>query len=246
MRFIYIILIALFAGSALGQPPENRVWMTWEQNIQPECPNSQPCKMNQRYITRLVEEPSTLRAQQLIGALDQRAQNLGQPIMHPDTPTWCQKDMLRATQLERMTISDKLAPLKGLEGIYIDLTKLTPPSTEGRDFGERLQEEALRRLKSAGVPILESKYAMENTPGQAQLNIYFSNTNPDTGCWFSVFASLSQTMVLTRDPSIKLKAGSWGQSGGYSLENPSRSEFDAILSILDQFIADYVAAQNLK
>jgi hypothetical protein len=87
---------------------------------------------------------------------------------------------------------------------------------------------------------------MEITPGKPQLNIYFSNTKPKTGCTYSVFVSFTQTMLLTRNHTVKLKVGTWGASGGHSAEFPNGNEMGAILRVIDKFLSDYKRANSRK
>lgn len=111
----------------------------------------------------------------------------------------------------------------------------------GGDFGKTLQTTMGQKCAEAGLTYL-TKDEMEKIPGKPQLNIYFSNTDPDSGCHFSVYTGMSQTAPLTRNHTVKLRVGTWGMSGGYSTKQPNRSEFDAILVVVDKFIADYQRA----
>lgn len=87
---------------------------------------------------------------------------------------------------------------------------------------------------------------MEQTPGKPQLNIYFSNANAKTGCTYSLFASLSQTMLLTRNHTVKLKVGTWGSTGGPSADFPHGNEYDAVMRVVDKLLADYKRANSKK
>ncbi|RMD48133.1 MAG: hypothetical protein D6832_04540, partial [Alphaproteobacteria bacterium] len=59
---------------------------------------------------------------------------------------------------------------------------------------------------------------------------------------YSVFASLTQTVLLTRDVRTKLEVGTWAASDGPSDEYPDATEADAILRVIDRFIADWKKA----
>lgn len=247
---VVLCIAALPVLAQQVQQVQNRIWFTWEQRApDPDlCAKKGYCKPVGRYITRLVETPATDRARSMVGAMAALAKSRGQPVEHPDAPLICQNvNALKVLGFdpESWDLSDKLAGLRDLPGVYFSVARLKAPVGYDGPFGEQLQALMEKKFRNAGIRVL-GKAEMEKTPGQPQLNIYFSNTNPDSGCWFSVFASLSQTMLLTRNHTVKLKVGTWGMSGGFSPENPDRSEFDAIILVVDKFIADYWKANSDK
>lgn len=251
MIFWKFALFGLLLGLALpvtAQPDQNRMWFIWESIVgNPElCKQKNLCKPVSRYSTRLFETPTTQRARGLIGAMDTLANKRGDPVENPDAPKMC-KNVNAMTVLgfdpESWELSEKLAALRDLPGIYFSVRNLKAPAYYDGPFGDQLQALMERKFRKAGIRVL-SKKQMENTPGQPRLNIYFSNTNPETGCWFSIFASLSQTVLLTRNHTVKLRAGTWGMSGGYAKDAPGRSEFDAIIMVVDRLIADYWKANS--
>jgi len=237
--------------SALGSPViaealQNRIWFTWEQRgIDHQlCQEMGHCDPVSRLITRLAEETDLQSAEQLTGSMDRLADARGHPTDHPEAPNWCQQtdsQVILGFEAESWPEAEKIKALKGLEGIYFDLSNLRGPNGYIGDFGPNVHAEVVRKFNIANIPIV-SKDGVEHVPGKPILNIYFSNTNPDTGCWFSVFATLSQTMLLTRNHTVKIRAGSWGMSGGYAPEFPDRAEFDAIMLVVDQFIEDFRTA----
>ena len=142
-----------------------------------------------------------------------------------------------------LPLTAKSEALRNLPGVYFNLRNLKAPATYDGPFGEVLQREVTKKLRHAGIRVL-SKAEHQLVPGQPQLNIYFSNTNPTTGCRFSIYASLTQTVLLSRNHIVKFKAGTWGTSGGFTLDAPHRREFDAILHVVDIFIRDYWKANS--
>lgn len=224
----------------------NRIWFTWEnQSIHPElCKQKNLCRPVSTYITRLGEQTDLRKAKEMTGAMDQLAKLRGLPVVHPDAPKTCQN--VEAAKVlgfdpELWPISEKLDTLIGLPGVYFSLGSLAAPAGYEGEFGKQVHAEVTRKFQNAGIPVLTEE-ELETTPGQPHLNIYFSNTNPDTGCWFSVFASLTQTALLTRNHTVKFKAGTWGFGGGYSAEHPNRGEYASIMMVVDQFIADIQTA----
>jgi hypothetical protein len=242
----FLFLLMAVAVPSNAQEQSNRMWFTWESSR----PNSQLCQQKDMcrpvstYITRLLEEPTTPKAKEMTGAMDQLAKLRGYPADHPSAPKICQN--VEAAKVlgfnpEMWPISEKLDTLVGLQGVYFSLQSLKAPAGYEGPFGEQVHAEVVKKFTMAGIGVL-SEEEMEITPGKPHLNIYFSNTNPDTGCWFSVFSSLSQTALLTRNHTVKFKAGTWGFGGGYSADHPDRDERTAIMIVIDKFIEDFQTA----
>ena len=244
------LLMALPITAAAQSKARNFTWMTWEQRAVDAnlCRTKGVCTPQRKYITRLVEEPSTQKARELVGAIDQLAKLRGQPVEHPETPQMCRQTeagKILGFNPEHWDMSDKSATLKGLQGVYFSVQSLKGPKNYSGAFGYELQERMVNRFSSARLPVL-TEDQMEIIPGKPQLNIYFSNTKPKTGCTYSVFVSFTQTMLLTRNHTVKLKVGTWGASGGHSTEFPNGNEMDAILRVIDKFLSDYKRANTRK
>jgi hypothetical protein len=246
-----ILSASLFVLAAVPSPMHaqensNRMWFTWESlQTNPDlCAERNVCRPVSTYITRLLEEPSAEKAKEMTGAMAKLAKLRGYPADHPDSPKICQN--VEAAKVlgfdpEMWPMSEKLDTLVGLQGVYFSLQKLKAPAGYEGPFGEQVHADVVKKFTAAGIPVLTEEQ-MEMTPGKPHLNIYFSNTNPDTGCWFSVFSSLSQTALLTRNHTVKFKAGTWGFGGGYSADHPDRDEYTAIMLVIDKFITDFQTA----
>jgi len=208
------------------------------------CETKNLCSPQRKYITRLVEQPTEQKAREMLGAIDQLAKLRGQPVEHPEAPQMCrhtEAGKILGFDPELWDMSDKSAALKDLEGVYFSVQTLKGPKSYKGQFGLDIQKEMETRFADAGLPFV-SEEQMEKTPGKPHLNIYFSNTNPNTGCTYSVFASLTQTMLLTRNHTTKLKVGTWGFSGGPSKDHPNSTEYDAVMRVVDKFLDDYKRA----
>ncbi|GLQ35760.1 hypothetical protein GCM10007939_20430 [Amylibacter marinus] len=245
---ILLGLIACIPSQTSAETPENRVWFTWERQraIPQLCEQKNHCTPIREFITRLIEEPETQKAEQMTGSLDRLIKMRKQPVEHPEAPNWCahtDAQKILGFDAEHWPLAEKLVALRGLEGVYINVEGLKGPANFEGPFGPKVQATIARKFRENGIKLLTEE-EMEQTPGKPHMNIYFSNTNPDTGCWFSVFSSVSQTMLLTRNHTIKVKAGSWGFSGGYSADHPDRAEFDAIMLVVDRFISDFKTANS--
>lgn len=226
-------------------PAADRLWVLWE-HVAPraDCDDETPCTPRRSYTTRLVGSPPLPRLQHTFGLLDRLALLRGQPPEHPQAPRICQDqdaEVLLGFDPEAMSLSEKLDALRGLQGVYFDVHSLKAPIGYTGDFGGFLQAEIERRFRNAGIRVLTEEERMQ-TPGRPKLNVYFSNTDPVTGCHYSVFASLSQTVLLTRNVLTKLEVGTWAASDGPSSDFPNATESDAILRVIDKFISDFKRA----
>ena len=240
----------LFSPIYAQAQSENFTWMVWEQRSIDRnlCETQNLCTPQRKYITRLVEQPTDKKAREMLGAIDQLAELRGQPVEHPETPHMCRQTeagKILGFDPELWGMSDKLAALKGLDGVYFSVKTMKGPKSYKGQFGLDIQSEMETRFAAAGLPVV-SEDQMEHTPGNPHLNIYFSNTNPDTNCTYSVFASLTQTMLLTRNHTTKLKVGTWGGAGGPSKDHPNGTEYDAVMRVVDRFLEDYKRANIIQ
>ncbi|MBE9476604.1 MAG: hypothetical protein IME92_05610 [Proteobacteria bacterium] len=247
MRLKIYLAAFIFSITLLPLPisaqSKNYTWMVWEQRmVDPQlCREKGICTPQKKFITRLVEEPSEQKAREMLGAIDQLARMRGQPAEHPDTPKICRQTeagKILGFDPELWDKSDKSAALKDLGGVYFSVQTIKGPKGYSGAFGMDLQNAMETRFRAAGLPVI-SEEQMENIPGRPQLNVYFSNTKPKTGCRYSVFVSFTQTMLLTRNHTVKLKVGTWGASGGPSGKHPNSNEMGAILRVIDKFLDDY-------
>ncbi|MCT8159330.1 hypothetical protein [Pseudoruegeria sp. SHC-113] len=242
------LVMLLGGGGASAQPlePQERFWILWEhiEHSGQNCPDGASCETRRSYTSRLFEPLDKRGVYRLFGLLDLHAARRGQSAEHPEAPRICQhtdSEVLLGFDPERLRLSEKIDALAGLPGVHVNLRGLKAPEGFEGDFGGGLQAAFESRFKAAGIRLLTEE-EMEQTPGQPKLNVYFSRTNPDTGCWYSVFASLSQTVLLTRDIRIKLVAGTWAMSAGYSADTPDATEYGSILRVADAFVRDYLKA----
>lgn len=234
------------ATAASDAQPPNRIWFLWEQTAVDAnlCADREHCTPVRRFLPRLVDTPSTKQANEMLGAMDRMIVARGDGVEHPQAPRICENteaQTILGFDPEAWELSDSDDALKGLVGVHFAVDQLTAPAAYDGDFGKAMQATMRKRFSNAGIPYL-TKEEMNLIPGKPMLNIYFSNTDPDSGCHFSIYASMSQTALLTRNHTVKLRVGTWGMSGGYSNDHPGRSEFDAILVVVDKFIADYQRA----
>lgn len=206
-----------------------------------ECPSFQD------FTTRLFNPRDRTQLDRIMALLDfQNAAN-GLPLEHPEAPEFCAAQLPGPNEViwnpEWLEMSHKLESLRGLEGIHVDVSGLKAPVGFKGEFGALLQEAVETKFRAAGIRIVDKEEVMR-IPGQPKLAVYFSATNPDSGCWWSVFATMTQTAVLTRNIHVKLNVGSWAFMKGYDVDSPDATEFAAINEVFDQFVADFKAAHD--
>lgn len=250
MKWITFIFLACCAATLSKADPieKDRFWILWEKyNFSgSNCPDGKECQRNRRFSSRLFEPNNDTDIFRLFGMLDASAFAQGRHVQHPEAPRICQHydaEVRLGFNPEPMPLSDKLDALRGLEGLYFDVSRLAAPDGFKGDFGKSLQQMFTAKFEAADIPILTEDEVLK-TPGQPKLAVYFSRANKDTGCTYSVFASLSQTALLTRNLNTKLRVGVWSFSARPSAEFPDRDEHAAILSVADAFVRDFQIANE--
>lgn len=243
---IWLVTSLVSPASAVGQSSDERFWISRER-ISSGVDNCRgdDCPRYSEFTTRLFDPDKKDQMRRLMALLDFQAAANGLPLEHPETPEFCARQLPNPNQViwnpEWMQTSHKLEALRGLEAIHVDVSGLKAPEGFEGPFGEALQEELEVKFAAAGIPIVD-KEEIERVPGQPKLQVFFSATNPDSGCWWSVFATMTQTALLTRDISVKISAGTWAHMKGFDPDNLEMTEYSAISGVFDQFVSDYKEA----
>jgi hypothetical protein len=114
---------------------------------------------------------------------------------------------------ETLPTADRTEALRGLTAVGLDLTALPPPPGMDGDFGQRAHAAVAGLLAAEGLAVVPPEDAA-SLPGQPKLQVFLSYSDRALGCdyAYSLFASLSQTAVLTRNPGVKLPVGVWSFS----------------------------------
>lgn len=238
-------VVCLLSASPTGADASDRFWILWEKQemVGANCPNGQSCTLKRNYASRLVDGINLQKMYRLFGMMDGAALSTGRLAEHPQAPRICQHndpEVLLGFDPEQLPKVEKIEVLRGLAGVNFDLRNLAAPPGHSSDFGRKLHNQFVNKLKDAGIKIL-SKDEVSQTPGQPVLNIYFSHSDFNGACEYeyTVFASLTQTVLLTRDLRVKVTAGVWSYSMGSTSDKHKGSEADIILGVADSFIEDY-------
>lgn len=248
VRFTQIVfLLTVLSGSAVEAQSGDRFWILWEkfQYAGEGCPNGPNCLVRRNFTSRLFPDVELSSIYRLFGLMDGSALAEGRLSEHPDAPRICQHndaEVVLGFDPEALPKSEKIEALRGLKGVSFNLTKLKAPPGARNDFGPSLQKAFEARFRAAGLKILTPEQA-KRTPGQPELAVFFAYTDPDGHCeyTYSVFASLSQTVLLTRDLRIKISAGVWAYSTKPPAGDAHGSEYDSILKIADALVKDYLS-----
>ncbi|WP_412550749.1 hypothetical protein [Shimia sp. MIT910701] len=227
---------------------KDRFWILWERVsfVGSHCPGGAQCQERRSFSSRPLDTSNTGFIYRLFGVRDGGPRAGTLPRDHPDAPVICQKNQAALSlgfDPRALPRSEKGEVLRGVKQLHLDLTTLKPPPGFDATFGSRLHKAYVGRLREAGIRVVP-KDQLHLVPGQPTLNLYFSFSDPDDLCKYeySVFASLSQEVLLTRDLRIKVAAGVWSYSTGSTAKDHQGTEADAILRVLEAFVRDHQQA----
>jgi len=165
---------------------------------------------------------------------------------------------------------ENYSSLAGLEGVHV-VTSYVSNSAKKYNIGEMktdLVDQISARLSAVGLRMLD-KEELQTTPGQPTLTFYPAytgaglntktlNATPDTiisdekineignnACRSSIWASFLQSATILRDPSRQYKFITWGAGDNMDdCENRGAWTYDAVLKVVDNFVADYEKAER--
>lgn len=131
--------------------------------------------------------------------------------------------------------------LRGVDAVHVFVDHLAEPDYLTGSLRTSVKEMAETRLRDAGLQILDEEQ-VKTWPGKPELRLYFTEGARDKGCVFRIWMSFRQEVMLARDPSGHIVAGTWG-SGGPALEDVNEApEVGTFTYHIDRFINDHAAA----
>jgi hypothetical protein len=103
--------------------------------------------------------------------------------------------------------------LKGLTGVWVEVTPLDPDVERGGLSKDQIQTDVGLRLRMAGLKVL-TREQMLVTPGmpslEVELGTFKGNQSPIQEIYsYSLNVSLDQIVNLTRDPQVSVDASTW-------------------------------------
>lgn len=237
-----LFILTILPGSAVA---EDRFWILWEKfrYVGENCPHGTDCILKRDFASRPLRPDYSADLYRMFGVMDPRGQSAPRQDSHPEAPEICAADQDQiAVGFDPLQIpqSLKIEALRGIKTIHMDLRNLSAPPHYSDSFGQDIHTEFSRRLTAAGIRVVD-KEVITTVPGQPSLSIFFSMRDAVGDCdyEFSVFASLSQEVLLARDIRIKVTAGVWAHSTGSNDSLHMGDERDAILRVADAFILDH-------
>lgn len=134
---------------------------------------------------------------------------------------------------------EKTALLRHHPGVYFDSTALDA-NPETRALSDYLRT----RLTAAGMRFL-SKEEMEQTPGRPKLSLRYARHRESEGCIipFSLSLTISEEVVLIRDPELKSTTTIWSGTIRENLANRNYRPASGIRELVDKFLVDWLEAQ---
>ncbi|MEL6934431.1 MAG: hypothetical protein AAGK67_16295 [Pseudomonadota bacterium] len=136
--------------------------------------------------------------------------------------------------------STKADALRGLKMVHFDSETLSKNESL-LPFVLHVQD----MLKELGIKEL-TKEEIAKVPGSATLNVRFSAQKESAGCItpFSVSFSVTEEVVMVRNPNVKLKTSIWSASSKENLANRNYKPFNALEDAVAKFVTDYRGANT--
>lgn len=242
MRWLFVLFLWLLAPVAQA---EDRFWLLWERyhQVGPDCPNGAGCLTKREFSSRPLSSENSADIYRMFGVMDPRSFGETFRSSDPAAPAVCDDQSTElALGFDPLAVpqSLKIEALRGISTIHVDLTRLKPAPGHSTDFGPRVHRAFVAKLTAAGLRVVDAD-TIKTIPGQPTLNIFFSFNDPQGQCHYeySVFASLTQDVMLARDIRIKINAGVWAYSTGSKDQTHSGDERAAILRVADALIRDH-------
>ena len=165
--------------------------------------------------------------------------------------------------------SANYASLAGMEGVHVVVNYIFGAAKRFKlnDMKSDLMPQIRKRFEEAGLRML-TEHEIKTTPGQPTLTFFPSYTGNDIDaikaasnpekqnkskdssanhdcCRSSIWASFQQSATILRDPNTQYMFSTWGTGEDTdSCENRGSWTYDAVLTTIDKFLADFKKAQN--
>ncbi|MEO1552177.1 MAG: hypothetical protein AAFR93_17430, partial [Pseudomonadota bacterium] len=167
------------------------------------------------YLTTLIDSHSTIREQGRTGA-------------PPIDATGANIDLILA--LHDHPMADKTLLLRKHPGVFFDRTKL-----DAQEHTAGFADYVLEHLDKIGLKVL-SEEELELTPGRPSLAMRVSQGSESAGCRvpFSVSISITEEVVMVRNPSQKMTAGIFATSARENLANTNHTLRHALEEAVDK------------
>jgi hypothetical protein len=231
-----------YAQNTQKEAEKNNLWVMWERSNSNET--------NAQFRSHLLLNVPPEQARSFFENLTPSAKVYGAANVAHETSPICLADQAKQEQPQMrmvdtlgMELADKIATLRGLDGVFVDFRAVRGPRTFTRDFGSEVHGYVVKALQNAGVPLL-TKDEVDVTPGRPTLTLRYSVEVVGCKPW-SLSLGLKQTSVLARDLSIMLEGTTWSSSARQSEEDVNFGALEALQKIVSAFASDYAKANSV-
>lgn len=142
--------------------------------------------------------------------------------------------------------------LRGLKGVHVLVLVIVGDENSDAEHAgltrRQLQTQVELRLRKARIPVL-SEEELLRSPGAPYLCVKVDARKVSEGL-YAVFVrvTLTQQVLLLRDPKVRVPASTWGSTGviGGVGESRLREIRDAVADEVDEFINAYLAVNPME
>ncbi len=143
-----------------------------------------------------------------------------------------------------MTMEAFRETLTDLAGINVQVAPLNADAEQDGLIPSDLREEIESRLRESGIHAFTQTELFAVAPGTPFLRLDVSSLRLDAFYAYAIRLELWQSVRLTRNPAIQCLAVTWTTTGVIgTIRATSLSDVrEAVRPVVDEFIADYLAA----
>jgi len=242
----------LAGGAIQGVDATDRsnLWIMWERVLGgADCAVNQDCAGKNQFLSHFIVDIPSSDALDFFQSLEPYATANGSAnIAHKKSPICLgglgssSLDTPSVAEINALPLAEKIDTLRGLKGVYVDLRAVIGPAGYIGSFGQTAHQYLTVQFARAGIPILV-KDDLLMAPGSPELSIRFSPQIQGCRPW-SVSLSLKQTLLLSRDLTLKIRGSTWSSSFGQDQTDIDYTVDNAVRDVVKVFIADYLAAND--
>jgi len=138
----------------------------------------------------------------------------------------------------RLELSEVQDLLKDHPGVYFDSGALDSVD-DTRSFGTFIRTQ----MQGAGVRFLTEE-ELETVSGRPVLSVRYGVRRESAGCIipFSIAMTLTEEVVLARNPDLKISTKIWSRTARQNLANRNYTLESALREVVDEFLKDWNSA----
>lgn len=239
-----ILALGLATVSLDSSQAQAESWLLIETRSVPnQCERPLECVARSTLLTRNMAFLTPSDRDTVTGFLNQIATIRGIPddLVHAAEPQPIAGQLTagQITQvLQPIPRAEKLAPLVGHPGAFFDTKTL-----DDAEVTEGFSAYVITELQRAGFRFL-TREEMEQTPGRPKLSLRFTPRRESAGCIipFSISLSISEEVVMVRNPALKLSGSAWAKTVKENLANRNYAPRNSLEEVVSAFAKDWQTA----